>query len=1072
MMGKHSQVTRSTTADRAHDTLGSARYIGRVGALAIALGVGTAVATGHGVAWAEPSDSGSTSGSTDSSSSGSAGPSTSGPSSNDASTGSTPTDTTLASAGSSGSTTTTSGSTTSSAGTAPKTTVSAQTTTSTADTTTPTTTDADADISKDPTDPVVTEPVVTNPADTDDAGAIDPPPVVEPPTDSAPVPPTDPPAAPGGSDTPPPAADSARLANSVSTPGPAFGKMARTTAGPDVQPALDDSQPAADTARTLAVATNDSPTTMATFATAAVAPALPSSLTAPVTVRSIISDVLRWFGLPPLATDSPIPATPVPPPLEALWFFVRRVEYTFFNDMPTATHTVDPQNPRTGVITGRIVGADTDGDALTYTVTTQPSNGTVVVDGQGNYIYTPDEDTAENGGTDTFTVTIDDRPGNPAHLHGPLDLFGLVAPTTETVSLTVVPVNAPPEFADPAFEIDAIISPTGVVIGHVNASDDDTDDTLSYGLGAAPDPTIGTVDVDPLSGQWVFTPTPQARLDAQRSTSLEFATFTVTVTDGRDTVTTTVLAPLDATQAAPVVLPDGYQIRGPVVARPDGTAYQTIYKHDPESNTFKTSVMLIRPTNASPTTIIDIDGFPVGAVVLGPDGTAYQTIRQTDPASNAVTTVVAVISPTGTTTTINIDGAPRGGVVLGPDGTVVQTTAGVDAAGVGQTTTAVIRPDNPNPMIVTLAGSLSSPAVVGPDGTVYQTASNDDFTWVATIEPGNPAVMILQLDGFASGSVVLAPDGTPYQVTLSYGAATNSYQTKVTSLNGLTVIVADGLHQGPLVIGPDGTLYLTTSRVPTASDASSTRVTILRPTDANPLILSVQGSTVYPVTIGADGTAYQTTERYNSATGTRTTDVLIVGDGDIPPIIKTIVGRPAGPVIVGPDGSAYQITVVQNDFGYATLMSRLGTTGANTDLIGEFRGVTFGADGTAYVTTYDDVPAFDVHRTHVSVVATNGDISGDIRLDGAPIGSVVLGPDGTAYQMIATGDPAGGEATTTVAIISADGTNPNTIVVDGQARNLVIAPDGFAYLTTTIEVGDTIRSMVWLLDARGTAIEV
>ena len=35
-----------------------ARYIGRVGGLAFALGVGTAVLTGTGVAWAEANDSG------------------------------------------------------------------------------------------------------------------------------------------------------------------------------------------------------------------------------------------------------------------------------------------------------------------------------------------------------------------------------------------------------------------------------------------------------------------------------------------------------------------------------------------------------------------------------------------------------------------------------------------------------------------------------------------------------------------------------------------------------------------------------------------------------------------------------------------------------------------------------------------------------------------------------------------------------------------------------------------------------------------------------------------------------
>ena len=39
--------------------MGYSTYIGRVGALAVALGIGAAVANTPGVAWAEPSDSSS-----------------------------------------------------------------------------------------------------------------------------------------------------------------------------------------------------------------------------------------------------------------------------------------------------------------------------------------------------------------------------------------------------------------------------------------------------------------------------------------------------------------------------------------------------------------------------------------------------------------------------------------------------------------------------------------------------------------------------------------------------------------------------------------------------------------------------------------------------------------------------------------------------------------------------------------------------------------------------------------------------------------------------------------------------
>src|SRR6185295_7467779 len=50
-------------------TMGTAKYIGRVGALAVALGVGAAIANTPGVALADPSESGSTSSSSASGSS-------------------------------------------------------------------------------------------------------------------------------------------------------------------------------------------------------------------------------------------------------------------------------------------------------------------------------------------------------------------------------------------------------------------------------------------------------------------------------------------------------------------------------------------------------------------------------------------------------------------------------------------------------------------------------------------------------------------------------------------------------------------------------------------------------------------------------------------------------------------------------------------------------------------------------------------------------------------------------------------------------------------------------------------
>ena len=121
----------------------------------------------------------------------------------------------------------------------------------------------------------------------------------------------------------------------------------------------------------------------AATSTAAVVQPL-ATTTPPLTLQAVVHDLLRWLGLSALHLDRGVPALPVPPPLDGLWFAVRRVErtvgYTFSNRAPVATATVDPEQPRTGVITGNIVATDADGDKLTYRVSEQPAHGTVTLD--------------------------------------------------------------------------------------------------------------------------------------------------------------------------------------------------------------------------------------------------------------------------------------------------------------------------------------------------------------------------------------------------------------------------------------------------------------------------------------------------------------------------------------------------------------------------------------------------------------------------------------------------------------------------------------------------------------------
>ena len=75
---------------------------------------------------------------------------------------------------------------------------------------------------------------------------------------------------------------------------------------------------------------------------------------------------------------------------------------------------------------GTLPGSDIDGDTLSWSKATDPSHGSVIVNANGNYTYTP---AANYNGPDSFSYSLSD---------------GQAAAVTYAVNLTVTPVNDPP----------------------------------------------------------------------------------------------------------------------------------------------------------------------------------------------------------------------------------------------------------------------------------------------------------------------------------------------------------------------------------------------------------------------------------------------------------------------------------------------------------------------------------------------------------------------------------------------------------------------------------------------------
>lgn len=224
---------------------------------------------------------------------------------------------------------------------------------------------------------------------------------------------------------------------------------------------------------------------------------------------------------------------------------------SYGNDAPIAANDTASVN-EDGVLDDGVIStaADPDGDALTYSIAPGdgPANGTVVMNADGTYVYTPD---ADFNGADTFTYTVTDPSGES---------------DTATVTVTVNPVNDAPVAAS----IQGGATEGGVVatVDLKTVTSDVDGDALTYALvtsadGLSIDAATGVVSLDPTVAAYEGL--------AQGETRQVEATYSVT--DGAVTVQNTVTFTVTGTDDAPVAsnasigaVEDGAIVRGRVFA--------------------------------------------------------------------------------------------------------------------------------------------------------------------------------------------------------------------------------------------------------------------------------------------------------------------------------------------------------------------------------------------------------------------------------------------------------------------------------------------------------------------------
>ncbi|WP_311772816.1 Ig-like domain-containing protein [Cohnella xylanilytica] len=420
-----------------------------------------------------------------------------------------------------------------------------------------------------------------------------------------------------------------------------------------------------------------------------------------------------------ITIDVTDPVVPVPP-----------------NQPPTVPN-YNETTPNNASMTGTVVGTDPDGDPLTYKKGSEPQHGTVTVNPDGTWTYTPEPGYV---GEDSFTVVVDDGKGGTTTATITVDVTDPgTTPPPSTPDPTPTP-NASPTVPNYNETTPNDASMTGTVVGT-----DPDGDPLTYKKGS--EPQHGTVTVNP-DGTWTYVPEPGY---------VGEDSFTVVVDDGKGGTTT-------ATITIGVTDP------GTTTPPPDTTEPPT----EPPTETPGPPPSTTEPSptpNVSPSV-------PDYNVTTGNDSSLSGTVKGTDPDGDPLTYSKGS-EPQHGTVTVNPDGTwtytPEPGYVGEDSFTVVVddgkggTTTATITIGVTDPGTTTPPPETPEPPPSTPEPSPSTPppssgssnqppaasdsnATAGSDSTVTGTVKGTDpdgdaLTYAIGSEPQH-------------GTATVNPDGT------------------------------------------------------------------------------------------------------------------------------------------------------------------------------------------------------------------------------------------------------------------------------------------------------------------------
>lgn len=633
-------------------------------------------------------------------------------------------------------------------------------------------------------------------------------------------------------------------------------------------------------------------------------------------IRAVVLGVLGVFGFNP---DPTAPSSN--PVLEAVWGLYRRIESVFANEAPEAgPSTMNFRVDETGqpVIDGQLTFTDPDFDSLSYSVT----EGSATIDQNGKFTVV----VADPSKPVTFTVAVSD---------GTSSLLGAASVTTAKFSIVLAnssdttPVPLPDGYTpagilgfDPrsGAGYQVIAGPDGPKITVIRA------DGTAITSDALPGELVGSAVVDPRTGTAVVT-----------TTSADLSWVTVIRPDGTGLVTNAV---------------QGTAVGSAVIDSTTGVAYQTTLASAVDPATGITTIstwvhaVVLRGIVANSVQLRGQAAEP--AVVDETLRTAYQSTSGTsvDPVTGAtiVTTWLSVVKPVGpAVTSTALLGDTAGSAVVDPrTGLAYQMTLQTSTdpmTGMQSATTRVYAVDIDGNLIVqeSLAGFPAGPAVLDAGTAVaYVTTFDGTLDPVTGSATGTTSVTVLGADGRVAGvealsgqplgSVLIDPlTGVAYQgtyvSTADPGTDSLTGTTWITSITSggaaSTTATVTGVPTGPLVLNDvTGSAYLTTVNVTVdaaGTISASSQVTIIGSDGSAVSTPQLAGLPTGSTTESADqgvvvdsvaGLAYLTTINTDGTTSVYVirTDGTVIAD-------HHLAGGPVGNVVVDPRTHlAYQTT--------------------------------------------------------------------------------------------------------------------------------------------------------------------